>query len=77
VVDENNNEETVSPAPDQEPAAEHHRKQSMRDAVAKAVGIAVEAGSLLAGNSGDLVSAESKVAEADTEQFIDRLDGEG
>jgi hypothetical protein len=49
----------------------------MRGAVAKVVGIAVEAGSMLAGHSGEMVSAEGKVAESDAEQFIDRIDGEG
>lgn len=56
---------------------EHGFKEDVRMAVAKAVGIAVEAGSMLAGNSGELVSAEGAVAEADTEQLIDRIDGEG
>ncbi len=32
---------------------------------------------MLSGNSGDLVSAESAVAEADAEKLIDRIDGEG
>ena len=32
---------------------------------------------MLSGNSGELVSAESAVAEADTEKLIDRIDGEG
>lgn len=54
----------------------HSTKENFREAVAKAVGIAVEAGSMLSGQSGELVSAERKVAEADTEKFIDRVDGE-
>lgn len=55
----------------------HSLKADLRGAVAKAVGIAVEAGSMLSGESGELVSAEGKVAEAETEEFIDSLDGEG
>jgi hypothetical protein len=74
---EETTEQTPATEPAPEPAADHHRKHEVRDAVAKAVGLAVEAGSLLAGNAGDLVSAEAKVAEADTEQFLDRIDGEG
>ena len=44
--------------------------------MAKVVGIAVEAGSMLSGHSGEMVSAEGKVAEADAEHFIDSIDGE-
>ncbi|HEY5471724.1 MAG TPA: hypothetical protein VIK32_00890 [Candidatus Limnocylindrales bacterium] len=68
--------ENPAEAPADKPA-DHHLKEDVRDAVAKAVGIAVEAGSMLAGHSGEMVSAEGKVAEADAEQFIDRMDGEG
>jgi hypothetical protein len=56
---------------------EHHLKDEMRSAVAKVVGIAAEAGSMLSGHSGEMVSAERTVAEADAEKFIDRIDGEG
>jgi hypothetical protein len=78
VVDENTKTPAEQPAetPAEQPA-EHHLKNDLRGAVAKAVGIAVEAGSMLAGHSGEMVSAEGKVAENDTEQFIDRIDGEG
>ncbi len=63
---------------EEKPVEGHHTlKEDVRDAVAKAVGIAVEAGSMLAGHSGEMVSAEGKIAEADTEKFIDRVDGEG
>ena len=73
IVDEQGPEsEPESPEP-----ADHTFKQDVRGAVAKAVGIAVEAGSMLAGYGGEGVSAESKVAEADAEEFIDRIDGEG
>jgi len=62
----------------EEPGEDKHTlKEDLRDAVAKAVGIAVEAGSMLSGHSGEMVSAEGKVAEADTEKLIDRVDGEG
>jgi hypothetical protein len=64
-------------APAEKPEDKHSPKRDFRDAVGKVVGIAVEAGSMLSGNSGDLVSAEGAVAEADTERLIDRIDGEG
>jgi len=59
------------------PEDKHGLKHGVRDAIGKVVGIAVETGSMLSGNSGDLVSAEGAVAEADTEKLIDRIDGEG
>jgi hypothetical protein len=82
VVDETNevapDEPVESPAEDAEqPAADHNLKSEVRGAVAKVVGLAVEAGSMLSGYSGEGVSADREMAEADTEQFIDRLDGEG
>jgi len=69
-------DETTDPTPRPEPG-EHHVKDEVRSAVAKVVGIATEAGSMLAGHSGEMVSAEGKVAEADAEKFIDSIDGEG
>jgi hypothetical protein len=69
---------TNDATPDEAPGeGKHNLKQDVREAVAKAVGIAVEAGSMLSGHSGEMVSAEGKVAEADTEKFIDKVDGEG
>ena len=65
-------QEPANPAPSPEESDEH----PVREAVARAVGIAVEAGSMLAGQSGEIVSAEGAMAEADTEEFIDRIDGE-
>jgi hypothetical protein len=59
------------------PEDKHGFKRDVRDVIGKVVGIAVETGSMLSGNSGDLVSAESAVAEADAEKLIDRIDGEG
>ncbi len=55
----------------------HGLKQSTRETVGKAVGIAVELGSILGGQGGDIVGAERAVAEAETEELIDRVDGEG
>ncbi len=55
----------------------HSLKEDLREGVAKVVGIAVEAGSMLSGHSGELVSAEREVAEADAEKFLDSIDGEG
>jgi hypothetical protein len=65
----------------EEPTAEeagHERtlKGDVRSAVARAVGIATEAGSMLSGHSGEMVSAEGAIAEADTEKLIDRMDGD-
>ena len=62
--------------PEQPAEDKHTLKSDVRDAVAKAVGIAVEAGSMLSGQSGELVSAEGAVAENDTEKLIDSIDGE-
>jgi hypothetical protein len=62
----------------EEPVEEKHSfKEELRDGVAKVVGIAVEAGSMLSGHSGEMVSAEGELAKADAEKFIDRIDGEG
>ena len=68
---------TPDSTPAGRPEDEHRFNHEVRDAIGKVVGIAVETGSMLAGNSGDLVSAESAVAEADTERLLDRIDGEG
>lgn len=67
----------TTPAPEQEPEDKHSVKEDLRGAVARVVGIAVEAGSMLSGNAGEGVSAEGAVAEADTEKLLDRIDGEG
>ena len=64
-------------APAEKPEDKHRLKHDFRDAVGKVVGIAVETGSMLSGNAGDLVSAEGAVAEADAEKLLDRIDGEG
>ncbi|MDR3686185.1 MAG: hypothetical protein P4L93_04420 [Coriobacteriia bacterium] len=78
MADDTTEQPTESPAeaPADKPG-DHRLKEDVRGAVAKVVGIAVEAGSMLAGHSGEMVSAEGKVAESDAEQFIDRIDGEG
>ena len=59
------------------PEHKHGFKTELRDVVGKVVGIAVETGSMLSGNAGEMVSAEGAVAEKDTEEFLDRIDGEG
>jgi hypothetical protein len=74
-VSDERNDEISEPTPEGE-HAEHSLKQDVREAVAKVVGIAVEAGSMLSGYSGEMVSAEGAVAEADTENLIHRIDGE-
>jgi hypothetical protein len=68
---------TPETTPAEKPEDKHSFKHEFRDAVGKVVGIAVETGSMLSGNAGDLVSAEGAVAEADTEKLLDRIDGEG
>ena len=70
-------EQTPEPQAEEAEHDDHHLKDELRSAVAKVVGIATEAGSMLSGHSGEMVSAEGAVAEADTEKFIDRIDGEG
>jgi hypothetical protein len=67
----------AAPEQPEAPEAKHGLKHDVRDAIGKVVGIAVETGSMLSGNSGELVSAEGAVAEADTEKLIDRIDGDG
>ena len=62
---------------DKESAEKHGFKETARDTVAKAVGIAVELGSVLGGQGGDIVGAERDIAEAETEDLLDRVDGEG
>ena len=69
-------EKTTDEADEPKPASGHHLKSDVRGAVAKAVGMAVEAGSMLAGYSGEGVSADREIAEADAEEFIDRIDGD-
>jgi hypothetical protein len=76
-------EPTSSTEPAEAPAAEpgtaehkHGLKQELRDGVAKAVGYTVEVASILGQQGGPAVGAERDVAEANTEEFIDRLDGD-
>jgi hypothetical protein len=70
-------EGSTTDTPAEKPEDKHRLNHELRGAFGKVVGIAVETGSMLSGNSGDLVSAESAVAEADAEKLIDRIDGEG
>ena len=67
----------MSPVTGQKPQDKHHLKKDFRGAMSKVAGLAVETGSMLSGNSGDIVSAEGAVAEADAEKLLDRIDGEG
>jgi hypothetical protein len=66
-------------APEERPSTDekHATKHAFRDGVAKAVGYGVEVASILGQQGGDAVKAEREVAEADTEELIDRMDGEG
>ncbi len=75
--EEPKNADEQAPEPADQENEDHSFKEGFRGAVAKAVGIAVEAGSMLSGNSGEIVSAEGALAEKDTEDLIDRVDGEG
>jgi hypothetical protein len=52
-------------------------KENLRGGAAKVFGVAVEVGSLLGGESGQIVEAERELAEANAEDLIDKLDGEG
>ena len=58
------------------PDEERSFKEAARETVAKAVGWGVEVGSILGGEGGDIVPAQREVAEAETEELIDRIDGE-
>ncbi len=66
------NEETTPESEQERPL-----KEELREGAAKVFGLAVELGAILGGESGELVSAERDVAEAEAEEFIDRIDGEG
>ena len=77
MTDEEKTELEESTEPEESPERKHSLKEDLRDGVAKAFGIAVEAGSMLSGHSGEMVSAEGELAKADAEKFIDRIDGEG
>jgi hypothetical protein len=69
-------EEQIPQAP--EPAEEKPSlKEGLREGAAKAFGLAVEVGSMLSGESGELVDAERDMASAEAEELIDRIDGEG
>jgi hypothetical protein len=61
-----------------EPSADkkHSLRDGLREGVSKAAGYTVEVASILAQQGGEVVKAEKDTAEADTEGFIDRIDGE-
>jgi len=69
-----------SPETTEDPAVsaegKHGLKEDFREGAARVFGLAVEAASLLGGSSGEIVDAERDVAEAEAEQFLDRIDGE-
>jgi len=69
----NDEQDQIPGSPEGKPSV----KEELREGAAKVFGLAVEVGSILGGESGELVSAEREVAEAEAEEFIDRLDGEG
>ena len=73
----NDQEPTDDHTPEQVPEDKHSTKEGLREGAAKVFGLAVEVGSILGGSSGEIVSAEREVAEAEAEEFIDRVDGEG
>lgn len=73
----NDQEQADDRSPEQGPADKHSTKEGLREGAAKVFGLAVEVGSILGGSSGEIVSAEREVAEAEAEEFIDRVDGEG
>jgi len=68
-----------APETPETPDAEEKRplKEGLREGAAKAFGLAVEVGSLLSGESGEIVDAEREMASSEAEDFIDRIDGEG
>lgn len=72
-ADENNAEETQPEVAEET----HSLKADLREGAAKAFGIAVELGSILGGSGGDIVEAQREVAEAEAEELLDRIDGEG
>lgn len=76
LVEEGSGEEDAE-APGGEPEEDHARKRAARGTVSKAIGYAVELGSILGGQGGEIVGAEREVAAAETEELIDRVDGEG
>jgi hypothetical protein len=65
-------------APTDAPAGEskHGLKHDLRRGVAKVVGYTVEVASILGQQGGPAVEAERDIAEANTEGFIDRIDGD-
>jgi len=70
--------ETNAPEPEgDEQREDHSLKEGLREGAAKAFGLAVEVGSMLSGQSGEIVEAEREVAKAEAEELIDRIDGEG
>lgn len=77
MIDDSTDQRDQEPAAP-EPAAEKPTlKENLREGAAKVFGVAVEVGSLLGGESGQIVEAERELAEANAEDLLDKLDGEG
>jgi hypothetical protein len=74
VADEQDDKRTGEP---EDEGREHETKRGLREGAAKAWGLAVEAGSILAGQGGEIVQAERALAEDEAEELLDRIDGEG
>jgi hypothetical protein len=65
-------------APEADEQDKHGFLDTARETVAKAVGITVELGSVLGGQGGEIVGAERAIAEAETEELLERAeDDEG
>jgi hypothetical protein len=79
MTDENDQPQASTDETAPEPAADkdHSLKDSFREGVSKVAGYTVEVASILAQQGGEAVKAEKETAEAGTEDFIDRIDGEG
>lgn len=68
---------SAEPPAGEQPEDKHPLKHGIRQLLGEVAGYAVEVGSILGGEGGDLVKAEKEVTEHNAEEFIDRIDGEG
>ena len=69
-------ETDISPTPEAEeeqPGEDHHLKSDLREGAAKVWGLAVEVGSILGGQSGEIVQAEREVAQAEAEELTPEI----
>jgi hypothetical protein len=60
--------------PEADEQDKHGFLDTARETVAKAVGITVELGSVLGGQGGEIVGAERAIAEAETEELLERAE---